>query len=318
MSSVDEWSLYDQIQAGKFNFDAYMADEYGNISSSSIDGGNESALPFSGGNGEKKKNFSFSDGAGQQQQSPNMLDNKLYNVTYDEFVTRFVDQLWMNINKEGMYLYMYNFSGVFNESNVPGALDRIRFYARYQLFNFDTRIGQLEKSLDWLVGQFGNSSIKMNAIANVESVHSDNSNNNNSGGGVQGTKAAIVTSLQPVEVHDHVLNRTGYLTVIKNEFNRTLCRAKKLYTAYIVPAEKYTAEQTSSFLEKMRNATVSNWNMIVDYGFKYFTYKLSGNKVISVAPVQAGGGVERVTVMVKRTSDSIFQVNIITVLFLKF
>jgi hypothetical protein len=282
VSNGPEWNLFDQIQQGKFDFDEYMQNEYGNVSEPSGD-----------------------DLQKQSIVSSNMLEGQ-FNVSYDEFVTRLVDELWVDINKEGMYLFMYNFSQVFNESNVPGALDLLRFYSRYVLFNLDTQVGQLEQALDSLVAGFGNSSIKLNAIQNVESIH-DSVRTGFVRGWNGGKKIAVVDVLpQPIEVHQHVLNRTEYLSAIKKDLNRTVCGTNKLFNSYIAPAEKYTVEQTNKFLEKLHNYTVSNWNMMIDYGFKYFTYKLSGNPIVSAPGID---GNQRTTVVVKRTSESVFQVH---------
>ena len=231
-------TLFSEILNGSFSLNNYLHDEFANATQE--------------------------DAKRSAQVKPNIIESAA-NVSYDEFVVRLVDQLWMDINREGSFLYMYNFEQVFNESNVPEMLKRICFYARHVQFNIDTYIGSMEQALSELASQLGNTSIRLNAIQNLEIGMGSNDS---------------------IEVNAHDLNRTGVIAAIKTDLNRTSCRAKKLYNYYVSPNVVngseivYTEAQVASFLDKMHNATVSNWNMVVEYGFKYFTHKISGNKVV--------------------------------------
>lgn len=247
-------TLWVQIISGSFNLTQYLHDEYMN--------GNKTVF-----------NVSMF-----EPELQNMLDiaPKVVNVSYDEFVVRVVDQIWSEINPEGAYLLSVDFGKVINQSDAGMNLQKIRFYSKHVMSNFESRMSRIEQALDALASRLINSSIKLNAIQSLETSVKI----------LPASEQQHVKPQEAIEVHPHVLVKNELLDAIRADLNKTVCKTNHLYKKYVnkivngsQTMANFTQEQAHQYMEKLHNSTVTNWNMVIEYGHKFFTYLVSGNQV---------------------------------------
>jgi hypothetical protein len=136
--------------------------------------------------------------------------------------------------------------------------------------SFETRVEDLERVLDHFVDKYQNTSMKLNAIKNIERAHG----------------SEIEDSTSPIEVHNHTLVKSNFYSQIKQQFNTTYLKMKKLYKRQVdrlvhnETHSNYTHEQIEHFFQQLQNSTLLNWQSVVAYGSEYLSYKLSGNQVV--------------------------------------
>jgi hypothetical protein len=205
------------------------------------------------------------------------LENNLevaMNVSYEEFVAKFVNDLWSEVNKEGWWLNSFEFVSLWNQNmtsyELTSLTQKLKFYSRVVYMSFETRVEDLERVLDHFVDKYQNTSMKLNAIKNIERAHG----------------SEIEDSTSPIEVHNHTLVKSNFYSQIKQQFNTTYLKMKKLYKRQVdrlvhnETHSNYTHEQIEHFFQQLQNSTLLNWQSVVAYGSEYLSYKLSGNQVV--------------------------------------
>jgi hypothetical protein len=195
---------------------------------------------------------------------PNYIKNitlikiyKLISSNYDIYLTEIVERLWIEINPENLFIKNFD-SLITNQSD--SWYQNFYNYTKQAARNFKNSSLILENALFELSNTLLNDSIEDKVL-----FFRRNSTYNQ-----------VLINNQMVKK----FNQTQFKSEILNEMNNVVNLAHKLvkfYNSFRGHFFKSTNNKTD-ILESIKKSTKKSWNMIISYGFLFFTYHVENRE----------------------------------------
>jgi hypothetical protein len=215
-------------------------------------------------------------------------------------------------------LHDFNFSSVWNNTNLARCLHRIRLYTQTDYASFEANFKLYIRSVDKLIGYLTpNATLKSDAFAYVQdwirtnnltavndtttttpSMPSTPSTTTNS------SDVAAVTVVGASSVGGNLCK--SVMRRVWEDVNKTRVLADEIYAAYLNRSKNFVADNGENtgvlfnqtltrYTQMLSDLTVRSWNSVLNYGFWRVTRRLSGEYFVGYAKMfgVSGGVVKR-------------------------